>query len=72
MAVCELKNLLGDINELPVETIVEIVTVFCRLQTLYCRELQVKREQQGSRFVDGVVCVVVLSLPAGDKLSTER
>jgi len=46
--------------------------VFRRLQTVSCRELQVKREQLGSRFVDGVVCVGVVSVPAGDKLSTER
>jgi hypothetical protein len=46
--------------------------MFCRLQTVSCRELQVKREQLGSRFVHGVVCVGVVSVPAGDKLSTER
>lgn len=46
--------------------------MFCRLQTASCRELQVKREQLGCRFVDGVVCIVVVSVPAGDKLSTER
>jgi hypothetical protein len=34
--------------------------------------LQVKREQLGSRFVDGVVCFGVVSVRAGDKLSTER
>jgi hypothetical protein len=59
-------------SDFSVETIVGIVTMFCRLQTVSCRELQVKREQLGSRFVDGVVCIGVVSVPAGDKLSTER
>jgi hypothetical protein len=42
-----------------------IVTMFCRLQTVPCRELQVKREQLGSRFVDCVVCIGFVSVPAG-------
>jgi len=45
--------------------------MFCRLQTVSCRELQVKREQLGSSFVDGVVCIGGVSVPAGDKLFTE-
>jgi len=59
-------------NDISFETTAGIVTMFCRLQTVSCRELQVKTEQLGSRFVHGVVCVGVVSVPAGDKLSTER
>jgi hypothetical protein len=62
-----------------VETVAEIVTMFCRLQTLYFRELQVKRQWLGKRFVNARsnVCglhwwEVYVPVPEGDKLSTER
>jgi hypothetical protein len=65
--VFELKKLLGE----TVTFLLKVLRGFLPCSA-GCRELQVKREQLGSRCVDGVVCVGFVSVPAGDKLSTER
>jgi hypothetical protein len=57
-AVCEpKKQVIRKVIVFSADTIAGIVTVFCRLQTLYFSELLVKRQWLGRRFVNGVVCI---------------